>query len=286
MARREQDLNPGEPGAVTPTGGSGRAGQGSTGARRAATGTGTGRTTSDPWGPDPRVPTRGGVGATPPDVGDRPEEQGGGVVDQTKQKAGRVADQVQEKAAPVVEKAQEKAGQVADAAKQQATSRLEGQKERAVGGLGTAAHAIRQVGQQLREQEQPAVAQYADKAAEQVERFSGYLRQKDVDQLIREAEGFARRQPTVFLGGAFALGLLAARFLKSSGRRAAGASDARMPRTYAPGTYTAGAYTPTAESPVAGTRAHTPGYDADLPGRPPSPSPTPPSGSPPRATGI
>lgn len=273
MARREQDLNPSEPGAVTPTGGPGRAGQRSAGARRP--GTGTGRTTSDPWGPDPRVPTQGSVGATPPDVGDRPGEQGGGVVDQTKEKAGQVADQVQEKA-----------GQVADAAKQQATSRLESQKERAVGGLGTAAHAIRQVGQQLREQEQPSIAQYADKAAEQVERFSGYLRQKDVDQLIREAEGFARRQPTAFLGGAFALGLLAARFLKSSGRRAATASDGRMPRTYAPGTYTAGAYTPTAESPAAGTRAHTPGYDADVLGRPPSPSPTPPSGSPPRATGI
>jgi hypothetical protein len=33
-------------------------------------------------------------------------------------------------------------------------------------------------------------------------------------------EDFARRNPAVFLGGAFALGLVGARFIKSSGHRA------------------------------------------------------------------
>jgi hypothetical protein len=34
--------------------------------------------------------------------------------------------------------------------------------------------------------------------------------------MIQEVERFARRQPALFLGGAFTLGLIAARFLKSS----------------------------------------------------------------------
>jgi hypothetical protein len=46
---------------------------------------------------------------------------------------------------------------------------------------------------------------------------------------VSEAEDFARRQPALFLGGAFALGLLGARFLKSSGQQASqgGSSQGR-----------------------------------------------------------
>jgi hypothetical protein len=53
-------------------------------------------------------------------------------------------------------------------------------------------------------------------AADQMRHFSDQLRQKDVRELLSDVERFAQRQPTVFLGGAFALGLLGARFLKSS----------------------------------------------------------------------
>jgi hypothetical protein len=81
------------------------------------------------------------------------------------------------------------------------------------------------VGQQLQEKDQPALAQYANQAADQIERFSHYLQERDVDQLLGEAQRFARRQPTLFLGGAFALGLLAARFLKSSSERTRGDED-------------------------------------------------------------
>lgn len=130
-----------------------------------------------------------------------------GAVDQAQQKVGQVADQVQEKA-----------GQAADQARQQATARLADQKERATGGLGTVAHAMRQTGDTLREQDQDAVAGYADQAADQVERLADYLRGRNVLQLLGDVEGFARRQPALFLGGAFALGVLGARFLKSSGQ--------------------------------------------------------------------
>jgi len=126
---------------------------------------------------------------------------------------------VQQAASAVKDQAQEKVGQVAEQAKQQATSRVESQKERAVDSLGSVAQAIRQTGQELRQQDQVAIGQYADKAAEQVERLASYLRRHDVGELIEETERFARRRPGLFLGGGFALGLVAARFLKSSGER-------------------------------------------------------------------
>ena len=43
-----------------------------------------------------------------------------------------------------------------------------------------------------------------------------YVQRADVREMMNEVEDFARRRPAVFIGSAFAVGLLAARFLKSS----------------------------------------------------------------------
>jgi hypothetical protein len=51
-----------------------------------------------------------------------------------------------------------------------------------------------------------------------VERLSGYLRSNSVSDMVSGVEEFARRQPAIFIGSACMLGLLAARFLKSSAR--------------------------------------------------------------------
>lgn len=127
-----------------------------------------------------------------------------------------VANQARHKASEVVDQVQEQAGQVADRARQQATSRLDDQKERATGSLTSVAQALRQTGQHLREQDQGLAGDYTDQAAERIEQFAGYLRRRDLNRLIGDAEDLGRRQPALFLGGAFALGLLGARFLKSS----------------------------------------------------------------------
>jgi len=108
------------------------------------------------------------------------------------------------------------AGEVVDSVKQQASARLSNQIGAAAESIGKASEALQGVGKQLREQDQAPIAQYADQAAQQVQRASEYLRGKDLDQLIAEAERVGRQQPALFVGGAFALGLLAARFLKSS----------------------------------------------------------------------
>lgn len=100
--------------------------------------------------------------------------------------------------------------------RERANAQLASQKDRATDGLGTVAHAVRQSTQQLREQQHDTVANYMDKAADQLDRFSSRLKDKDIGELIGDAQQFARRQPAVFIGSAFAVGLLGARFLKSS----------------------------------------------------------------------
>lgn len=108
------------------------------------------------------------------------------------------------------------AGEVVGEVKQQAAARLSDQIGHAAESMGKASDALQQAGKQLREQDQAPIAQYADQAAHQVQRASDYLHGKDLDQLVAEAERVGRQQPALFIGGAFALGLLAARFLKSS----------------------------------------------------------------------
>jgi len=130
-------------------------------------------------------------------------------------------EQAKDQTQQVVQQAGQKAGQVMDQAREQVKTQLAGQKDRATDGLGTVASALRQTGAQLQNQGQATVSQYAEQAAQAIEGFSAYLRDKDVDDLVFEVENLARRQPTVFLGSAFALGFLAARFLKSSGQKAA-----------------------------------------------------------------
>jgi hypothetical protein len=96
-------------------------------------------------------------------------------------------------------------------------STLDSQKNRAADGLGSVAQALRQTGDQLRNQNQGApFNQYVGSAADQIDRLSSYLRSTNAREMVRNVEDFARRQPALFIGGAFMLGLLGARFLKSS----------------------------------------------------------------------
>ena len=133
-----------------------------------------------------------------------------GIVDQAQGSLGQVADQ-----------AQTTAGQVTQQAKQQATSQLESQKARAVDSLVTVAQALRQTGQHLHQQDQATVGGYVEQAAERIESLTNYLRAREVPELVAETQDFARRQPGLFLTGAVALGFIGARFLMSSGQRAA-----------------------------------------------------------------
>jgi hypothetical protein len=114
------------------------------------------------------------------------------------------------------EGAQERSGGIVDRLKDSATAQLTTQKDRGTDALGRVAEAVRSSTQKLREERHDTIAGYVDKAANQIENWSRRLREKDVEELMSDVQRLARRQPMVFIGSAFALGLVGARFLKSS----------------------------------------------------------------------
>ena len=107
------------------------------------------------------------------------------------------------------DKAQDVMNQTKDMLQQQLATRTQG----AAGELVDVANALRQTSKQL---EGNSVAPLVGKAADQLERASTYVRTADLREIQRGVESFARREPLLFIGGAFALGMVAARFLKAS----------------------------------------------------------------------
>jgi hypothetical protein len=64
--------------------------------------------------------------------------------------------------------------------------------------------------------ELPQAAHYIRQASEQVSGFADTVRQRDIRELAAEVQDFARKQPTLFFGGAVILGFAALRFFKSA----------------------------------------------------------------------
>jgi hypothetical protein len=128
---------------------------------------------------------------------------------------GTSTSDLMDQAKQTASRTQHLAGDLAGQVKREASNRLSGQIDNAAQGISGASQALKSVSEQL-QKEQPQLANYAERAAEQIEHVSSYLKGKDLDQLVQDVESFARRQPAAFLGSAFVLGLAAARFLKSS----------------------------------------------------------------------
>lgn len=96
-------------------------------------------------------------------------------------------------------------------------------RDKAAEGLGQVTDSIRRVSQDM-EGDQPAIANVVTTAADQADRIAEYLRNTDARQILSTVEDVARRQPLVFLGGAFVLGLAASRLIKAAGGSAQGQS--------------------------------------------------------------
>ncbi|HXH70984.1 MAG TPA: hypothetical protein VNI60_11700 [Pyrinomonadaceae bacterium] len=140
---------------------------------------------------------------------------------QTTDKSGNTSSGGTTDTKEMLQQAKETAGQAYEKVTEQASSQIATQKDNLARGLSSVADGIRQMGENLRggEQQTPIAgitAKYGDSLARQVEQVSGYLEKKDFRELFKDVEVFARRNPAVFIGGAFALGIAAARFLKSS----------------------------------------------------------------------
>jgi uncharacterized protein YjbJ (UPF0337 family) len=133
---------------------------------------------------------------------DQAKDAASGVKEQAKSLAGEAKDQAKDMANQARDHVQELVGQ---------------QKDQAADRLGSLAAALREAGQKLNQDQQAGeFGHYADRAAQQVDRLSNYLRDSDLRGFVRDTESFARRRPEVFLGGTLIAGLMLARFLKAS----------------------------------------------------------------------
>ena len=130
-------------------------------------------------------------------------------------------DKVVAKAGEALEQGKEKAGEVAGQARGAFARTVDERSSELGDRIGTVAESTRRMADQLREEGQAGPAGIADQAAERAERLGSYLRESDGDRLVRDVEGFARRQPWAVAAGAFVLGIMGARFLKASAERRA-----------------------------------------------------------------
>jgi len=130
-----------------------------------------------------------------------------GSVGEAQEKAQDVAGQAQEKAREAAGKAQEGVRQQIDQRSTEAGERVSG-----------TAQDLRSVGEELRKQGKDGPAKLADRAAEQAERASSYLKENGTDKMLEDVEDFGRQRPWAVLAGGIAVGVVAARFLKASSR--------------------------------------------------------------------
>src|SRR5215211_7591515 len=107
----------------------------------------------------------------------------------------QLTEQAKQHSHQLAQQARQQATELASRGTEQAKSQLANQKHDASQRMVPIQAALRESAQQLRKQGQGSVGQYADRAADQLERFSTYLRETEVDEIMDEVRGFARRRP-------------------------------------------------------------------------------------------
>ena len=117
------------------------------------------------------------------------------------------------------DKIKTKTREVATQAREQGGKYFQLNKERAANRIGRVGQSLRETADQFEEEEDPNIAHYTRLVAGKIESAAAYVRERDLDQLRRDAEELARRHPVLFYGGLFTLGLAAARFIKASSDR-------------------------------------------------------------------
>src|SRR5687768_2031268 len=140
--------------------------------------------------------------------------EGAGQQGGAQQGGGGAREQIREVKNQVVTQARSSLEQARD----RASSSLGESKGQFADQFGTIAEALRRTTEHLRSEDQQRIAGITDTVARQVDQVANYLRNKDGTAMKTDLENLARRQPALVLGGALILGLMGARFLKSSQR--------------------------------------------------------------------
>ena len=132
--------------------------------------------------------------------------------------SGQVSGAIREGAREMKEQVSnvaESAKGLASQAGEKLLSSVEEQKAAGADFVSGVAGAVRRAATEF-DKDVPQAAQYIRLAADQISTVSDAFRRRDLNQLVADIQGFARRQPTAFLGAAVLAGFAAVRFLKTS----------------------------------------------------------------------
>ncbi|MEX3314965.1 hypothetical protein [Sulfitobacter sp. PS-8MA] len=145
-----------------------------------------------------------------PDNTTTPNAQSGS----TKEQAGAAKDKAAAAASSAAETAKTQARDVADTVSNEATNYAYQARDTAADEVKGVASALRTAADELRSgsPQERSFSQLADGLAD----VSDSMRDKDLGEMVDDLNGFAKRNPMVFLGGAALLGFVATRFAKAS----------------------------------------------------------------------
>ena len=142
-----------------------------------------------------------------------------GAAESAANEARKLKEVAREKGSAALEQVKTSAQSVAQQAQETGRTYITRQKETLAQKVDEYAKAARAAADRLKADEGNMLAEPTGRAAQQLERLSGYLREKQPIDLLDDLEGFTRRRPEVVFGGLFIAGLAATRFLKASRRR-------------------------------------------------------------------
>ena len=117
-----------------------------------------------------------------------------------------------ETAAGVIDTTKDLGNELIAAVRDNATALLDEQRDRAATEIAAAGDLLRHSAQSL-DQKSGVVARAANDMAMQIDDLASWLRNRSWGELAEDVEGFARRNPMLFVGVAAALGFLACRFV-------------------------------------------------------------------------
>lgn len=113
----------------------------------------------------------------------------------------------------------EPSDELLEAARKRGQGLLDRQKSAAVEELHGVADVMREAAHKFEERQEGGLASYVQTAADTLDRLSTTLRERDLEDLIRDAEGAFRRRPAIGLAATAVAGFVLGRFLRAGSKR-------------------------------------------------------------------
>lgn len=126
-------------------------------------------------------------------------------------------DTVKSAASEAMEQAKSTASKTATNIRSMLQERLDTGYRKAEERLSSVVSDMRKAADTLEQQGQPGASKIVNSATKQAERLTSYMESKSAEDLLAEANRYAREHMWIVIAGGMLLGVAAARFLKASG---------------------------------------------------------------------